>query len=241
MNRLALLGALVAAVALADTDWRNANAEIGPVKAVNCAPDAGLYCSRDAGSVGNIRCLGATATEPGCVTPSAQTLAGDKTFNGDVRIVGHVHASLTACAAGKKGTWQTCTTHNSPVFCDGTTNYEMLGALAAEYELWPIFVDGIPAAFFAGTTVSSTSSWTITALAGFWNLGAGAGSLPLTFASSAGTCTCTIDCDAPLGRATCTGSCTVPAGGTIFGLRGTSTCTLDPSVGGNLAVMGTMP
>lgn len=236
------LSLLLAPLVLADVGARQGNVYLGPVRDIDCKADAGLYCTRDAGEpILRLHCVGATATEAGCVTPGAQTWAGTKTLTGDERIVGHVHASLTACSSGLKGTWQTCTTHSSPVFCNGTSNIELLGSVAAEYELWPIHVDGIPVPFFGATTVSSTSSWTITAVSGFWNPGSGAGSLPLTFLSAAGTCTCTIDCDVPTARTTCSGNCTIAASDTIYGLRGTTTCTLDPAVGGNLAVMGTMP
>lgn len=241
--RAAALLLLLPSLVLADIGWRQGGvAGSNRVIDVQCQSDGGLYCVRDAGTqIGLISCTGATATEPGCITPSAQTLAGTKTLTGDLRLVGHVHASLTACASGTKGTWQTCTGHNAPVFCDGTNNIEFLGGASAETPLESLHVDGIPATVFGAFTLSGTSSWTITAVTGFWGVGTGVGSLPLTLVSTAGTCTCTIDCDNPGARTACSGNCTIPVSTTVFGFRGTSTCTLDPYVGGNLTVMGTRP
>ena len=246
MKPLALIASLlVAPLVLADIGFRQGTTYIGPVRDIDCAHDGGLYCTRDAGiAIGRLRCVTASATEPGCITPSDQTLAGTKTLTGDLRLVGHVHASLTACSSGVKGMWQTCTGHNAPVFCDGTNNIELLGTSAPEEVLWPIYVNGVPVPFMGAITLSSSSSWTITSVMGWWGVGTGSGSFPITFVSSAGTCTCSIDCDVPGARTACTGNCTAPASGNVFAfgaLSGTSTCTRDPYVGGNLLVMGTQP
>lgn len=238
--KLALL--FVPLVVLADTGWRQGNASLGPVRDIDCTRDGGLWCSRDAGTqIGSIKCLGATATETGCVTPNAQTLAGDKTLTGDLRLVGHVHASLTACDANHKGTRQTCTTHNAEVFCNGTDNIETLGSASAEELLWPIYVNGIPGGFFGAITLSSTSGGTITSVMGSLAGGSGSGSATVSLTHSGGTCTCTIDCDAPASRNACTGNCSLSAGASVGCLGVVSGCTLAPYVNGNLNVMWTRP
>lgn len=238
MKRVSALMLFVACAALADVGLKQGSAAIGPVRDISCASDGGLICTRtSASSRGNLFCNGATATEPGCVTPSDQTWSGNKTTTGDVRLVGHAHSSLTACDASHKGNWQTCTTHNAPVFCNGTSNVELAGSSAQETLLSSVYVNGIPPGFLGGFTVASTASWTINAITGFWGAGTGSGTLPITIVGPAGTCTCAVDCDNPLGRTACTGTCTFSGGSTLF-LFNTSTCTKDPYVGGNLAMMG---
>ena len=242
MKRLAALLLVASCFAAADVGLKQGTTVIGPVRDISCVSDGGLYCSRDAGTaIGSIRCVGATATETGCVTPSAQTFAGDKTFTGDPRIVGHVHGSLTACSSGVKGMWPTCTTHNAPVFCDGTANQELIGSSGSEEVLLAWYVDGIPVPFANSVTLDSASTWTINAVAGMWVAGTGSGSLLITLVHTGGTCTCTIDCDVPGARTACSGNCTVAASASLGMGRGTSTCTLDPRVVGNLHVMGTRP
>lgn len=239
MKALLLLPLMV----FGDVGEFNAGTYIGPIKDLNCKADGGLLCVRDAGtSMGHISCNPASSVETGCVTPSAQTWAGTKTIStGGVRIVGVAHASLTACASGTKGLQQFCTGHNSPVYCDGTTNIEIFSSSAPQQPLHAMFVHGIPAGVVGYYTANSTTTETITALVGFWGAGTGSGSLPITIISGAGTCTCSVDCDVPLNRTTCSGNCAVPASSEIIALRGTSTCTLDPYVGGLLEVMGTRP
>lgn len=246
--RTALLLSFAASIALADVGFRQGNSpqsSFVPVRELECARDAGLTCVRDAGySIGLLRCVSANTTEPGCVTPSDQTWEGKKTFNNRARIVCKNHGSLTACSSGEKGTWQTCCTHNAPVFCDGTSNIETLGSQSDEAVLGALYVHGIPATVvFGGFTLPSTASWTINALSAQWVAGAGTGTLRLTILGTAGDCLCDIDCDAPLGRSTCAGSCTYSASDTIIftrspGSSGTVACTLDPHVIGNLNVMG---
>lgn len=242
MKRLALaVVVLGSCLVFADTKLKHANVDVGPIVALNCAPDGGFLCTRDAGSVGNLKCNSASATEPGCVTPSDQTFAGKKSFSGRIRLNGAAHGSLTACSSGEKGTWQTCTTHNAPVFCDGTTNHELLGSSADEEVLAAIYVNGIPAPIFGGVSLPSTASWTINALSGQWIAGTGSGTLRLGILGSAGTCICDIDCDAPTARTTCTSTCTFSASDDLILLRGssgTAACTLDPHVVGNLNIMG---
>lgn len=87
MKRLGLLLALwCAGSAFADgISLRMAGVNQGPILSLNCHSDAGLLCSRDAGAVGMLQCNAASATEPGCITPSSQTFAGNKTFTGTVK------------------------------------------------------------------------------------------------------------------------------------------------------------
>lgn len=243
MRLLLLASLLLAPLVLADVGLRNGNTYVGPVRDIDCLRDAGLSCSRDAGeSIGRLRCNGASASEPGCVVPGDQDMpTGKKTWNGRQRIVGVVHASLTACSSGEKGTWQTCTTHNAPVFCDGTTNRELLGSAGGEYQLATIKADGLPVTFMGAATISSTSGWTISAVATLWGVGTGSGSMPITIIGTAGTCTCSVDCDVPLARTSCSGVCAFSAADTLYIFRGTSTCTKDPYANGTLALMGTSP
>jgi hypothetical protein len=241
MRALALL-LFVPLVVLADVGAQNAGVSVGQIRDLDAARDGGLSLIRDAGTaVGKLRCVEATAAEPGCVTPSAQTFAGTKTLTADIRLVGHVHGSLTACAAGTKGTWQTCTTHSAPVFCNGTTNIEYLGSSSAEELFYGLFVDGVPSLAIGAFNFSSTSGGTITALTGLWGAGTGAGSLPINLIHSGGTCACNIDCDVPGARTACSGNCSVSASALVTVSRGTSTCGLNPFVLGNLGVMGTKP
>lgn len=243
MRALAFCLVVVPLVVLAgDVRFRQGNTLIGPVSELSCRNDGGLLCTRDAGTaVGAIVCNGATATEPGCITPSAQTLAGDKTWSGYQRIIGVAHASLTACSAGLKNMLQGCTTHGAPVWCDGTNNQELLGASSDEVVLAAYAVNGIPAAFFGAVTLPSSSAWTLNAITGFWNAGSGSSStLRLSFVGTAGTCNCDVDCDAPLARTACSGTCTWSAGDTVYFFRGTSgtaACLVDPGVG-TLQLMG---
>ena len=246
MKRFLLLSMFVAPIALAQLGLRQGTGAAKQIRDLSCVSDGGLYCSRDAGSaIGGISCVGATATETGCVTPTAQTFAGTKTLSGDFRLIGHAHASLTACSSGVKGMWQTCTTHNAPVFCDGTNNIETLGSATGEQTLHAIAIDGIPggnALFpFASFTLSASSQATITAISGGWGVGSGSGSLPIGLIHSGGTCLCAVDCDAPALRTPCTGSCSVSADAGVSAARGTSTCTLDPFIASGLTVEGTLP
>lgn len=82
----ALVLTLLAFSCLADTGWKNANVNLGPVIRVDCTSDGGIYCTRTASSAqGNLRCANATKAEIGCVTPSAQEWAGDKTLQANMR------------------------------------------------------------------------------------------------------------------------------------------------------------
>jgi hypothetical protein len=242
MKRLALFVFVVASCAVfADTGLRTGNSSsFISVRDLECQRDAGLLCSRDAGThTGLLRCASASATEPGCVNTTTQAFIGAKTWNGRQRIVGVAHASLTACSSGEKGTWQTCTTHNSPVFCDGTDNHELLGSSSDEEVLAAVYVNGyFPPYWFGGVTLPSTAGWTLNAVSGFLGAGAGTGSLTLTVSDLINTCTCSIDCDSPTGRTACSGSCSWAASSNLLVLRSSSTCTKDPSVAGNLYLMG---
>lgn len=86
MRALVVCLSLFAACAVADTVFKNAGARLGPVTSINCSADAGISCSRTASTgTGNLSCSSASATELGCVSTSAQTLSGQKTFTGGVR------------------------------------------------------------------------------------------------------------------------------------------------------------
>jgi hypothetical protein len=76
---------LLPLVAFAQVNLKNGPTRLGPVRDLICASDAGIYCARDAGSsAGLLSCNPASSTETGCVTVSAQTWAGNKTFTGNV-------------------------------------------------------------------------------------------------------------------------------------------------------------
>lgn len=241
MRLLALL-LFVPPVVLADVGMRTGNSsDFNSVRDIECQKDGGLTCVRDGGTTtGVLRCGAASATDPGCVVPGDQTMpSGKKTWNGRQRIVGGAHGALTACSSGEKGTWQTCTTHNSPVFCDGTSNHELLGAQTTEQVLGTLHVNGLPVSFLGATTLPLTSGWSVTSLSGFWGPGVGSGTLPITIIGNAGTCACSVDCNEPEARTGCdAGTCSFSAGDTLFVLKGTSTCTKDPYVGGNLEIRG---
>lgn len=243
MRLLQLAATLLPFVVLADVGMRNGGTYLGPVKDIECGRDGGLSCVRDAGtSIGVLRCNSATATEPGCITPSDQVLGnGKKTFSDRTRTLCKNHGSLTACSSNEKGTWQTCCTHSAPVFCDGTDNHELLGTASDDVMLFSIHVNGIPPPTIGGITLPSNAGWTINAISGHWVAGTGTGSLRLSFSGTAGICSCDVDCDTPAARNVCTGNCTYAAGDTLAFARsysGTAACTLDPYVGGNLEAMG---
>lgn len=241
--RTALLLSFAASIALADVGFRQGGSSTTvPVRDIECGRDGGFTCVRDAGTaIGVIRCVGATATEPGCITPSDQSFAGNKTWSGSHKITGVTHASLAACNAGAKNTMQGCTTHGALVWCDGTSNQELLGAGADEVVLAAAYVNGIPPPYFGGVTLPAASGWTINALSGQWVAGTGTGTLRLNILSSAGECNCDVDCDTPSARNSCSGQCSPSASDSLLFLRGgsgTVACTRDPYVFGNLYLMG---
>lgn len=246
MKRLILLSLFVAPIALAQLGLRQGTGAAKQIRDLSCVSDGGLYCSRDAGSaIGGIRCVGATATETGCITPGSQTIAGDKTLTGYLRMTGVAHGSLTACSGGVKNMMQGCTTHGALVWCDGTNNIEVTGTSAREQELASIDVHGIPGiGALDAFVLPSSSGWTINALVGGWQAGTGSGTLRLYFSGAAGTCTCDIDCDNPSVRNACSGNCTYAAGDSVSFARvansstGVTACTFDPSNRGGVHVMG---
>lgn len=240
MKKLLAIVALVALPVFADVLVQQAGTTAGPVRAINCAADGGLLCTRTtAAGRGDLACNGATASEPGCVTPQAQTFGGNKTFNGDSRIVGHVHGSLSACNAGNKGNWQTCTTHNAPVFCDGSINIELTGTSAAERVLSTVNVNGVPVLLMGGGFSAQTAT-TVTAIEGNWYAGTGT-SLVIRISDGSNNCDCTVSCTAPTTRTACSGSCSYAAGSTLTVARTSDTCSMNPYVGGNLLIKGTTP
>jgi hypothetical protein len=243
MKRAATVVLLVASVAVADVIMKNAGNVAGPVTVIDCTSDGGVVCSRTASKgQGNVACASASTTEKGCLTPAAQSLAGDKTWTGFQRITGVAHGSLVACDSGHKNMLQGCTTHGAPVWCDGTSNHELLGSSGSEQELRAVYVNGIPTLVMDWITISSGAGWTVSAVTGLWGAGSGAGSLPIRIAGASGTCSCNIDCDAPLKRSTCTGTCTFSAGDTLLVAKTEDGgCTTEPFVAGNLSIMGTTP
>jgi hypothetical protein len=239
VKRLALLLLLFAAVASADVVWKHAGVTKGPVTSVSCMADGGLLCTRDAGMLGTVQCLSATSTEPGCVTPSDQTWAGKKTLTDRERIVCKAHASLTACSAGEKGTWQSCCDHNAAVYCDGTTNLEFNGPAATEQVLGSVYVNGIPTVLM-GSNFTLQSAATVTAIEGSWFSGNGS-TVTIRLSDGTNNCDCAVSCAAPTTRTTCAGTCAFAAGVSIATSRQSDGCSPNPYVGGNLLVKGTTP
>lgn len=244
MRQLALLVLLVASCAVfADTGLRTGNSSsFLQVRELECAADAGLWCIRDAGtSIGKLSCVGATATETGCVTPSAQTYAGTKTLTGDLRLVGHLHSALTACAAGQKGTLQTCTSHSALVYCNGTTNIELVG-LGNTVELPPIYVNGLLHANLGYlATWNLPFSYTITGVSG--SIAAGAGTTQtLRFTDGVNNCDCSIDCTVGTSSGAspliCAGNCTFAASTQVAPLITADGCTTPTTARGELHPAG---
>lgn len=232
---------LIAACALADVGLRQGGAYLGPVRDLNCAPDAGIVCARNtAAARGDVACASASTTSKGCLDPSApQNLGGDKTWTGSQRVVGVAHGSLEACSSGTKGTWQTCTTHNAPVFCNGTTNVELGGTSSAEQVLMSVFVDGIPVGFMGASTLSGSGA-VVNAIESTWAAGTTTDGGVLTWRMTDGTnnCDCLVTCNAPTTRTPCAGNCSFASGVTLTPIRLTGGCILDPIAIGNVQVMG---
>lgn len=229
---------LLPLLVFADVGMNNAGTYVGGVKDINCVADGGLWCARDAGTaMGQISCSPASSVETGCVTPGAQTWAGTKTLSGDVRLIGHVHGSLTACSSGVKGTWQTCTTHNAPVFCNGTSNVEMLGSNSLE--TFPgIYVNGL-----LGSHLFYVSAWTlpyaytITSVSGLISAGAGT-TQTLRFTDGVNNCDCSIDCTLGATNLSCTGNCTFAASTGVVSAIVSDGCTTPTTVKGILTPAG---
>lgn len=243
MKRLALIWFLVASVAFGDVILKNAGATVGPVTSINCAPDAGLFCARDAGSVGTIRCNAANAVEPGCVTPSAQTFSGAKTFGNSVVLSPFPHASLIACDGAHRGMLQNCSDHNALVWCNAVTNVEFNGSSSAEKALFSVYVNGIPIGTMDSNTLGSTAGATVTAIAGSWVSGTSSDGGVLTFRITDGSnnCDCPVPCSGPTARSTCSGSCSFAASATLTPARVVGGCVTDPVALGNVQVLGTSP
>lgn len=242
--RLTAFLALLSSVALADVVLKNAGATVGPVTSINCSPDAGLTCVRDAGSVGTIRCNAASAVEPGCITPSSQTLGGGtKTFSGPVLLTPVAHASLVACSSGLKGQAQACSTHNALVFCDGTNNIELNGTSGTERTLFSVYVNGIPTGQFDANKLGSAAGATVTAISTSWLSGTTSDGGVLTFRITDGSnnCDCAVSCSSPSARTSCSGSCSFAASATLTPQRQAGGCVTDPVAIGNVQVVGTSP
>lgn len=240
MKRLLVIAfGLAACLVWADTKWRNGNTtDLGFVTTVNCVKDGGLLCTRDAGSIGDIRCMNATATETGCVTPGDQTWAGKKALSDRAQLVCKAHASLTACAAGEKGTWQSCCTHNAPVYCNGTTNIELTGA-GSLWTLSPIYVNGLlHSGLFVIGTFTLPYQFTVTQVSGFIAAGTGAGSMNIRYSDGSSFCDCAVDCDSDSSAVTCTGNCTYAASSLIIVQINSDTCSSPPTVKGLLTTAG---
>ncbi len=258
MKTLSVALLFVPVMVLADVGFRQANTYMGPIRDLDCAADAGLLCTRDAGyAIGKVRCAAASTVEPGCITPNAQTLAGTKTLTGDLRLVGHVHASLTACSSGVKGMFQTCTSHNALVFCDGTSNIEIAGSAATE-TMFEVHMNRMIAEDPAHdqTTglldyIKPAKAFTAQYLYGLINYGTGTTVDVLLYGAS-GTCTFQLPCAAsacgfgmscgagPVGfvKTTASGSCSYAAGELIAILVYNNLCTAPPTVLGTLRFEG---
>lgn len=80
--------ALVASL-LGDVGLKNAGTTIGPVTAIDCPADAGVFCARTTGtSVGKLSCAAASTSNTGCITPHDQVLAGKKTIDAGFVVMG---------------------------------------------------------------------------------------------------------------------------------------------------------
>jgi hypothetical protein len=242
MKKLAIAALLFGScVALADIGFRQEGSVSVAVRDIACGIDGGLLCTRDAGTtVGVLRCAAASATEPGCVVPGDQAMpSGKKTWNGRQRIVGVTHASLTACSNGEKGTWQTCTTHNAPVFCNGTVNIELAGSTQLD-AFPPVYVNGLlHSGLFVLGTFTLPYAFTITQTSGF--IGAGTGvAVTQTLRYSDGTnfCDCAVDCDTDQSAVSCTGNCTYAANTLVIAVVVSDSCTTPPTVKGLLTPAG---
>lgn len=85
--------ALVAAL-LGDVGLKNAGTTIGPVTAIDCPADAGVFCARTTGtSVGKLSCAAASPSNTGCITPHDQVLAGKKTIDAGFVVMGETTLS----------------------------------------------------------------------------------------------------------------------------------------------------
>jgi hypothetical protein len=240
MNRLALaVLLLVGSLALADELLKHAGTNVGPINAINCLADGGLACTRSSSAVGSIQCLGATATEPGCVTPSAQTFAGQKSFGNGAQVSCVAHGSLTACSGGNAGLEQCCSTHAALVFCNGTSNVELNGTSApvtlASFHYDRLFF-GLSG--YAGN-ITLPYAYTVTAVNGAIAAGTGAGSINLRFTDGVNNCDCAVDCDSDQTSITCTGNCTYAASSLVLVTPNTDGCTTPPTIRGGLTVVGT--
>jgi hypothetical protein len=232
---------LLPLVVLAQVNLKNGPTRLGPVRDLVCASDGGLSCARDGGaSAGILTCSPASTVETGCITPNAQSIAGDKTFLGFLRMTGKAHASLTACDVAHQNMLQGCTTHGALVWCDGTDNQELLGGASDESVLAAEYVNGVPAGFVGWIQLPSNAGWTLNAISGAWTAGVGSGTLRLSFFGTAGTCNCDVSCSTPSSRTSCSGTCSWSAGDQLFFFRGSSgsPCTYDPHISGNLYMMG---
>lgn len=241
MNRLAALALVVLATSsLADVNLKMAGADAGVVRDLNCGADGGLSCVKVAGSRGDLRCLGATATEPGCLLPNvAQTTSGQKTFANGAQDTCVAHGSLTACNAGNAGLHQCCSTHGgAQVWCNGTVNIELSGTTS--YSILPgLYINGI---LHGGLLVIASETlpyaYTLTNISGFIAAGSGAGTLTLRRSDGVNLCECSVDCDSDLLNLTCSGNCTYAANTQTITAVTNDTCTSPPTVKGILFPAG---
>lgn len=91
MRPLALVLALLAGCAFADTILKNNGTTVGPVTSLDCALDGGINCSRATGSsTGKLTCVTAAPGVSGCVSSGAQAFGGAKSFNNGVTVHGAV-------------------------------------------------------------------------------------------------------------------------------------------------------
>jgi hypothetical protein len=88
LKTLALLLSLASSVASAQIIMRQGQGTSFPTREIDCGADGGLLCIKGgATATSTLKCNGATVTEAGCVTPNAQSYAGNKTFTGNIKAV----------------------------------------------------------------------------------------------------------------------------------------------------------
>lgn len=237
MKRLALAALFVAAVALADTDFRVDNVKVGNVSALNLVKDGGLWGQRDGGVVAMLECAVAGTTTRGCVEPADQSWTGPKRIAGGTQDVCVVHASLTACNAGNAGLHQCCSTHsNAEVWCNGASNVELSGS-SSYTQFPPIYVNGL-----LGSHLFYLSAWTlpfaytITSVSGFIAPGVGT-TQTLRFTDTVNNCDCSIDCTTG-NISACSGNCTYAASTVVIPFITSDGCTTPTTVKGLLVPAG---
>lgn len=113
---------LLAGCAFADTKFRNANVDVGPVTILNCVADGGLTCARPVSTGrGDLSCTPASETDTGCVSLGEQNMGrGIKHFAARIDVDGGIVATSRIY-----GTEFTATSGNyvGPTRSDGGIGY----------------------------------------------------------------------------------------------------------------------